>query len=85
MRVIVGIYKRETMSAAKRTLLAVPSRPDTWTRMVTQKSWKGGMLSYGLNDTGAATIAGLFIANARQSAHFNGGVGDAYASRFIIL
>jgi len=43
------------------------------------------MLSYGLNDTGAATIAGLFIANARQSAHFNGGVGDAYASRFIIL
>jgi len=42
------------------------------------------MLPYGLNDTGPATIAGLFVANARQSARFNGAVGDAYASSFII-
>lgn len=85
-RVIVGIYKRETMSAAKRTSLAALCLPaaDTRTRPAIQKNWKGGMLPYGLNDTGAATIAGLFVANARQSARFNGAAGDAYASRFII-
>lgn len=65
-RVIVGIYKRETMSVAKRTLRSVPSRSDTRTRTAIQKSWKSGMLPYGLNDTGAATIAGLFVANARR-------------------
>lgn len=69
------------MYVARRS---VPSRPDTRTRTAIQKSWKGGMLPYGLNDTGAATIAGLFVANARQSVRFNGAAGDAYASRFII-
>lgn len=43
------------------------------------------MLPYGLNDIGAATIAGLFVTNMRLKVRaFHDATGDAYASRFII-